>query len=113
MEAWQVAAEAALSKKAEDIAVLDLQAVASFTSYFVICHGANARQNQAIGDEVERQLRAEGVRPVSVEGRQHGEWILMDYGDFVVHIFLRRARNYYDLERLWNTAPRAPWPGRA
>jgi ribosome-associated protein len=106
MEAWQVAVEAAQAKKAEDISVLDLQPVASFTNFFVICHGLNTRQNQAISDEVERQLKGEGLRPVSVEGYQHGEWILMDYGDFIVHIFSRRARDYYDLERLWRTARR-------
>jgi ribosome-associated protein len=110
MEAWQVAVGAAQSKKAEDISVLDLHAVASFTNRFVICHGLSSRQNQAISDEVERQLKNEGVRPVSIEGYQHAEWILMDYGDFIVHIFSRRARDYYDLERLWRTAPRIALP---
>ena len=110
MEAWQVVAEAAQAKKAEDISVLDLQQIASFTSFFVICHGLNARQNQAISDEVERQLRQQGYRAASIEGYQQGEWILMDYGDVVVHIFSRRARDYYDLERLWKTARRVPAP---
>jgi ribosome-associated protein len=110
MEAWQVAVSAALAKKAEDISVLDLQQVAGFTDYFVICNGLNPRQNQAISDEVEKQLKEEGVRPVSIEGHRHAEWILMDYGDFIVHIFSRRAREYYDLERLWKTARRVAVP---
>ncbi|MBI3698412.1 MAG: ribosome silencing factor [Acidobacteria bacterium] len=108
MEAWQVAVEAAQEKKAEDIAVLDLEEVASFTSFFVLCNGLNSRQNQAISDEVEKQLKQEGVRPASIEGYQQAEWILMDYGDFIVHIFSPRARNYYELERLWKTARRVP-----
>jgi ribosome-associated protein len=106
MESWQVAVEAAHAKKAVDISVLDLQQLASFTNLFVICHGLSNRQNQAISDEVEKQLKGEGVRPLSIEGYQHAEWILMDYGDFIVHIFSRRARDYYDLERLWRTARR-------
>jgi len=110
MEAWQVAVSAAQAKKAEDISVLDLAQIASFTNCFVICHGLNSRQNQAICDEVERQLKEEGVRPVSVEGYQHAEWILMDYGDFIVHIFTPRARDYYDLERLWKTARKLTVP---
>jgi len=113
MEGWELAVEAALTKKADDISILDLQAVASFTNFFVICHGASARQNQAISDEVARRLKQEGIRPVSIEGYQHAEWILMDYGDFIVHIFSRRARDYYDLERLWRTARRLPAPGAA
>ena len=110
MEAWQVAVGAAQAKQAADISVLDLQQIASFTNVFVICHGLNPRQNQAISEEVERQLKQEGVRPLSVEGFQHAEWILMDYGDFVVHIFSRRARDYYDLERLWKTARKVVVP---
>ena len=106
MDAWQVAVEAAQSKKAEDISVLDLREVASFTDTFIICNGLNPRQNQAISDEVEKQLKQEGVRPSSIEGYQQAEWILMDYGSFIVHIFSPRARKYYELERLWKTARR-------
>lgn len=106
MEPWEAAVEAAQSKKAEDISVLDLRDVASFTDFFVICNGLNARQNQAISDEVEKQLKAEGVRPLSIEGYRQAEWILMDFGDFIVHIFSPRARHYYDLERLWKNARR-------
>ena len=106
MEVWQVAVEAALAKKAEDISVLDLREVASFTDTFVICSGLNVRQNQAISDEVEKQLKVEGIRPASMEGYRQAEWILMDYGDFIVHIFSLRARGYYELERLWRSARR-------
>lgn len=106
MEDWQVAVSAAQSKKAEDVSVLDLQEVASFTDTFVVCNGLNPRQNQAISDEIERQLKQEGRRPASIEGYQQAEWILMDYGDFIVHIFSPRARTYYELERLWKTARR-------
>ncbi len=108
MEAWRVAVEAALSKKAEDISVLDLENIASFTDCFVICSGLSSRQNQAISDEIEMQLKSQGQRPASIEGYQKAEWILMDYGDFIVHIFSRKARNYYELERLWKTARRVP-----
>ena len=108
MEAWQVAVEAIQEKKGEDITVLDIASVASFTNFFIVCNGLNARQNQAISDEVERQLRERGRHPYGLEGYQESEWILIDYGDFIVHIFSRRARQYYDLERLWKTAPRVP-----
>ncbi len=106
MEPWEVAVEAAQSKKAEDIAVLDLKDVATFTDTFVICSGLNPRQNQAISDEIETQLKQEGLRAASIEGYQQAEWILMDYGYFIIHIFSRRARDYYELERLWKSARR-------
>ena len=110
MEAWRVAIEAILAKKGKDISVLDIASVASFTSLFVICHGLNPRQNQAISDEIERQLREGGRRPYGLEGYQQAEWILLDYGDFIVHVFSPRARQYYELERLWKTARRIPLP---
>ncbi len=113
MEAWQVAVAAAQSKKAEEITVLDLHEVASFTDTFVICNGLNQRQNQAISDEVEQQLKRQGARPAGVEGYRQAEWILMDYGDLIVHIFLPRARDYYLLERLWKSARRLSVPGEA
>jgi len=106
MEAWRVAVEAALAKKAEQFAVLDLREVASFSDTFVICSGLNSRQNQAISDAVELTLKREGIRPAGIEGYQQAEWILMDYGDFIVHIFSPRARAYYELERLWKPARR-------
>ena len=101
---WQLAAEAADSRKATDLKILDLRPVTSFTDYFVICSVANVRQGQAVCDEIEKQLKTIGERAVSIEGYETGEWILMDYGDFLVHIFSATARSYYDLERLWRHA---------
>jgi len=103
-EPWAVAVRAAQSKKAVDIRVLDLREITSFTDFFVICSGSNQRQIQAIGDEVESKLKELGALPLSLEGYEHAEWILADYGDFIVHIFSERARLYYDLERLWRQA---------
>ncbi len=96
---------AAESKKAEDIAVLQLPKESSaFTDFFVVCSGANQRQVQAIADEVDERLSKAGFEPNHREGYQLGEWILLDYVDFVVHIFNETARKYYDLERLWKSA---------
>jgi len=78
----------------------------AFTDYFVLCSGTNPRQVQAIADEVELRLKTTGVRPAHVEGYKQGEWILVDYLDFVVHVFSEKARKFYDLERLWKTAKR-------
>jgi len=91
-------------KHATDIKVLDLTGVTSFTDYFVICTGANTRQNQAITDEIGQQLKRRGELPTSVEGYEQGEWVLSDYGDFLVHVFSVKAREYYSLERLWRDA---------
>jgi ribosome-associated protein len=101
---WLIAVRAAESKKAYDIRVLDLTGITSFTDYFVICTGGNQRQIQAISDEVNLKLKQQGQRPLSLEGYDQGEWILADYGDFLVHIFSEKARQYYDLERLWRNA---------
>ena len=105
-EAIMIAARAAGEKKATDIAILDLRQVASFTEYFVLCTGANARQVTAIADSVEEQLRNRGKRPLHTEGYSSAEWILLDYGDFIVHIFSSASRRFYDLERLWRDAGR-------
>jgi ribosome-associated protein len=102
--AWLAAVRAAESKKATDIRVLDLREVTSFADYFVLSTGANSRQIQAISDEVVRQLKDLGERPNNVEGYGNAEWVLVDYGDFLVHVFSPRARQYYDLERLWRHA---------
>jgi ribosome-associated protein len=83
---------------------LDLTGFTSFTDYFVLCTGANSRQIQAISDEIGMQLKDRGGFPISAEGYQDAEWVLVDYGDFLVHIFSERARAYYDLERLWRHA---------
>ena len=94
-------------KKAENITVLQLDEQASgFTDYFVVCSGGNPRQVQAISDEVDHKLSAEGIEPKHIEGYNQADWLLMDYVDFVVHIFSESARKFYDLERLWKTATR-------
>ena len=97
---------AAWEKKALDLTVLDLRGIASFTDFFVIATGTNRRQVQAISDEVVEQLKRSGTRAARVEGYQTAEWILVDYGDFVVHVFDEKARRFYDLERLWREARR-------
>ncbi len=103
----QVAAAIAAcqEKKAEDISILELEKDSgAFTDYFVVCSGTNPRQIQAISDEVEERLKKSGMRPTHVEGYKQAEWVLLDYVDFVVHIFTEKARQYYDLERLWKSA---------
>jgi ribosome-associated protein len=99
-----VAVRAAESKKATDIRVLDLTGITAFADYFVICTGANARNVQAIADEVGARLKQTGELPFSLEGYSQAEWILADYGNFLVHIFSPKSREYYDLERLWRNA---------
>ena len=89
--------------------MLDVREVTSFADYFVICSGANTRQIQAIGEEIQAQLKKLGEYPSSVEGYQNAEWVLVDYGDYLIHIFSEKARVYYDLERLWRDAKRVKW----
>ena len=89
--------------------VLDLREVSSFADYFLICTGANTRQIQAITDEIELQGKQQGEVPSSVEGYHNAEWVLIDYGDFLAHIFSEKARVYYDLERLWRDAKHLKW----
>jgi len=100
------AVQAAQDKKAIDVILLDLKGIASFTDSFVICSGTSTPQNQAISDEIETKLKQEGRRPTHIEGYQQAEWILMDYSNFVVHIFSPKTREFYNLERLWREAPR-------
>ena len=100
------ATHAALAKKAEQVVVLDLRPVADFTDFFVLLSGANQRQLLAIADAVLDTLRADGRRPAHLEGYPRGEWILIDYDSFVVHVFTPRMRAFYDLERLWGGAAR-------
>ena len=104
--AVELAARAAASKKATEVVVLDLRRATAIMDYFVIVSGQNQRQLVAIADAVQEALRAEHVRPVSVEGYPRQEWILIDYADFVVHVFTPRSRAFYDLERLWGGATR-------
>jgi ribosome-associated protein len=101
---WLVAVRAAESKKAADIRVLDLTGITSFADFFVICSGSNQRQVQAISDEVNVRLKEAGERAISVEGYTQADWVLLDYGDLLVHIFSTTAREYYGLERLWRSA---------
>ncbi len=106
-----VALHAASEKKAIRLAVLDLRGIASFTDFFVVTSGANQRQVQAICDGIERELKKKlKVRPARIEGYTSAEWALLDYGDFVVHVFEEQARQFYDLERLWREAIRVPIP---
>ena len=100
------AINAAAEKKAIEPTVLDLRGISSFTDFFVIVTGANRRQVQAICDEVVEQLKRSGNPAARVEGFQNAEWVLIDYGDFVVHVFDDKARHFYDLERLWREARR-------
>lgn len=104
------ALHAASEKKAIDPVVLDLRDIASFTDYFVIVSGANERQVQAISDEVYEQLKKSGHAAARVEGYKTAEWILLDFGDFVVHVFEQKARKFYDLERLWRESKRVQLP---
>jgi len=104
------AARAADAKSGEDTVILAMGSLISVTDAFVITSGRNSRQVRTIVDEVERRVKEDhGVRPIRVEGRSDAYWVLMDYGDFVVHVFLDEARQFYDLEHLWSDAPRVPW----
>lgn len=99
------AINACQDKKAEEISVLELEkGSGAFTDYFVVCSGTNPRQVQAIADEVELRLKNAGQRPAHVEGYRQADWVLLDYVDFVVHVFSEKSRRYYDLERLWKSA---------
>ena len=101
------AIQACLEKKAEELSILEMEkGSGAFTDYFVLCSGTNPRQVQAISDEVEMRLKAVGVRPNNIEGYKQAEWVLLDYVDFVVHVFAEKARRYYELERLWKSAKR-------
>jgi ribosome-associated protein len=101
---WLTAVRAAESKKALDIRVLDLREVTSFADFFVICSGSNPKQIQAISEEIGLELEKRGEYPVSVEGFANAEWILADFGDYLIHVFSPKARAFYELERLWRHA---------
>jgi ribosome-associated protein len=105
-----VAARAASSKKANDTVVLEVGTVLAITEAFVITSAGNDRLVRSIAEEVERQVKeAGGAAPLRIEGKADANWVLLDYGDFVVHVFLDEVRRYYDLERLWADAPRVDW----
>ena len=106
----RTAARAAASKGGDDTVVLEVGQVLAITDAFVITSGRNTRQVATIAEEVEAQLKAgAGISPLRTEGRGDGQWVLLDYGDFVVHAFLDEVRAYYELERLWSDAPRVEW----
>jgi ribosome-associated protein len=102
----KAAARAALDKKADEVVVLDLRKTSGFTDWFVLASGTSQRQLVAIADAVQDALRKDGLRPTHVEGYPKQEWILLDYGSFVVHVLTPRTRLFYDLERLWGGAAR-------
>lgn len=102
----RVAIEASREKKAGDIVVLDLRGLATFTDFFLLCTGNSNRQLKAIADTIGEKLRELRVKPDHLEGYPHGDWLLMDYVDFIVHLFTPRSRSHYDLERLWGDAAR-------
>ena len=105
-----VAARAADAKSGEEIVILDMGDLLGIAEAFVITNGRNSRQVKTIVDEVELQVKlASGRSPVRIEGLADATWVLMDYGDFLVHVFMDEARAYYDLEHLWSDAPRIPW----
>lgn len=107
----QLAVRSAADRKATEMSVLDLRQIASFAEYFVIASGANQRQVQAISDAIEENLKKQlSSRPVRIEGYSSAEWVLMDYGDFIVHVFNKDAREFYDLERLWRDAGKVALP---
>jgi ribosome-associated protein len=101
-------AHLALDKKALDLLILDVQQQSSFTSFFIICSGTSDRHVQAIASHIEASGKQAGVYPLGMEGLREGRWILLDYGDIVIHIFHEPVRKFYDLERLWTAAPRIP-----
>jgi ribosome-associated protein len=98
----------ALDKKALEPILLDVRQLCSFTNYQLIISGRSDRQVDAIAESIEVGLKAEGLRALSSEGARSGQWALLDYGDFVVHVFVHAAREHYDIEGLWNDAPRVP-----
>jgi len=103
----RAALTAALEKKAADAALLDVRKLADFTDYFLVCHGTSARQVQAIADAIEDvMVKKHGSKPMHLEGYRQGEWVVLDYLHFVVHVFSEKSRKFYGLERLWQKAPR-------
>ena len=103
--------KAALKKKAFDVIALDIRAYTSVADYFVLCSGSSNRQAQAIAESIELDLKKHGFYALGIEGFTHGSWILLDYGDIVMHIFYQPVRDFYGLERLWADAPKVELPG--
>ena len=103
-------ARALLDRKAVDVVILEVKDLSSFTDYFLICSGHSDRQVQALASHVEEKLGQQGFHPLGVEGKREGRWILLDYGEVIIHIFYGPVRAFYDLERLWSEAPRIDLP---
>ncbi|MBL7713814.1 MAG: ribosome silencing factor [Bdellovibrionales bacterium] len=103
-------ARAAIDKRAENLKILDLTELSGFTDYFVLCNGSSDRQVKSISDAIDHAMTQAGAELVSIEGYSEGRWVLMDYGDVVIHIFLDALREYYALERLWADAPTVKIP---
>ncbi len=103
-------ARSAIDKKGENVKILDLSELSGFTDYFLICSGTSDRQVQAIGESISNIMDVQGYELYSAEGFQDGRWVLMDFGDVIVHIFLDALRDYYDLENLWKDAPKVRIP---
>ena len=103
-------ARALLDRKAVDLVILEVTKLSSFTDYFLICSGNSDRQVQALAFHVEEKLGKRGIHPLGVEGKREGRWILLDYGEVIVHVFYQPVREFYDLERLWSEAPRLEMP---
>jgi ribosome-associated protein len=99
-------ANAALDKKAKNLVVIAVKEVSSFADYFIVCSGTSDRQVQAIAASVQEQMKKSGFLPIGIEGESNAKWVLMDYGDVIVHVFYEPVREFYDIEKLWADAPR-------
>lgn len=105
------AARAALDKRATDLVVLDVRGVSSIADYFLVCSGKSTTHVETISDAIREELKGEGIRPLHAEGTAESGWVLLDYGDVLMHVFLEETRAYYALERLWGDAPALPVDG--
>ena len=104
---------ASLEKKAKDLVILNVKEISAFADYFIICAGSSDRQVRAIASAIQENLKKAGILPIGVEGEAAGKWILLDYEDVILHVFLDTVRTFYDLERLWSEAPRMAVPDDA
>jgi len=102
----KLSVKAGKAKKGENIVVIGLKEISSFTDYFIIMNGNSSRHNIAIYENIEKELKKEHIFPFHIEGKENAEWILMDYGSFILHIFSKKAREYYSLEKLWGDGPK-------
>lgn len=102
-------AREAIRFKALDLVLLDVSRFSSFADFFIICSGKSGRQVQGIADNLENNLKSWGIKPIGTEGKREGHWVLMDYGDIIIHVFYEPVRYFYDLESLWSEAPRVEW----